>query len=206
MTTISPNILYRNDNFLSLDEIIHYQNLLKNKNWGLSSTQTLDTLMYISQDLYNHYRWDGNWDAARWLDSTPSDWEKLYDKISEHLPPHYIHWVDVKLTGPLQGGTPIHKDREPDSPGGDTDRFSKSISVVCNLNTEWDQSWGGGFVTYKSVKNKNNSWDLIKSDTIPIVPGQLLIFDNCYHSIELITEPARCRASFILHVLQYKQS
>lgn len=206
MNTITPNILYRDDNFLSLSEVTHYQNLLKNKNWGLSNTQTLDTLHYVSQDLYNHYKWDGNWEDANWLESTPVDWEHLYNKISAHLPRHYVHWIDVKLTGSLQGGTPIHKDAGPDRPGGDTTKFSESLTVLCNLNTDWNPKWGGGLVVYQTSTDSSNQRSHQVVETIPIVPGQLLIVNNCYHSIELITEPSKCRVSFILHVLKYKQS
>jgi hypothetical protein len=195
----TSNILYRNDNFLSSDELVHYQKLLKNKRWALSNNADLDSLHYISQDLYRHYQWDHNWDQARWLDSTPPDWEILYNKIAEHLPPHYVHWVDVKITGSLQGGTPMHRDKDPGSPGGDSKKFSRAISILCNLNTKWDPAWGGGFVIYKTEQNQQ-----VIDQIVPIVPGQLLIINNCFHSVELITEPARSRVSFILHVLEYK--
>jgi hypothetical protein len=198
----TSNILYRNDNFLSTDEIKQYQQLLKNKQWALSDGNDLDSLNYISQDLYHHYKWDHNWDQARWLDSTPPEWEKLYSRISEHLPPHYVHWVDVKITGSLQGGTPIHRDKDPSTKGGDTKKFSRAISVLCNLNTKWDPKWGGGFVIYKN--DQHNHYKQVVDQIIPIVPGQLLIINNCFHSIELITEPARSRVTFILHVLEYK--
>lgn len=198
----TSNILYRNDNFLSSNEIVHYQQLLKNKHWALSDTADLDSLHYISQDLYHHYQWDHNWDQARWLDSTPPDWEILYNKIAEHLPPHYVHWIDVKITGSLQGGTPIHRDKDPGHPGGDSKKFSRAISILCNLNTRWDPSWGGGFVIYKT--DQHNQSNQVIDEIIPIVPGQLLIINNCFHSVELITEPARSRVSFILHVLEYK--
>lgn len=199
----SPEIIYRDDKFLSLDQIKHYQSLLLNRRWGLSNQPSLDHINYISQDLYQHYAWDGQWDRARWLDSSAPDWEQLYNKIKEYLPPHYLHWVDVKLTGPLQGGTPIHRDRDPWSVGGDTEKFSQSILIICNLNTEWSAHWGGGLILYNTMANQHG-FDFTVNDIIPIVPGQLLIAKNCAHSIELITEPCRARISLILHVLQYR--
>lgn len=201
----NPEILYRNDNFLSHEEILYYQSLLHNRRWGLSDNPTLDQINYISQDLYRHYAWDGEWDQARWLDDTAPDWEKLYEKISQHLPSHYLHWVDVKITGPLQGGTPVHRDKDPWSPGGNVERFSKAISIICNLNTEWNTSWGGGFVLYNTTK-KDHELEYTQDQVVPIVPGQLLIINNCAHSVELIKEPCRSRISLILHVLQYKQN
>lgn len=199
-----PKILYRNDYFLSQQEIRHFQSLLHNQRWGLSRGESLDKLFYISQDLYRHYAWDGNWQEAGWLDHTPPDWETLYLKISKHLPRHYVHWIDVKITGPLQTGTPVHRDKDPWSPGGDTDKFSKAISVLCNLNTEWDPDWGGGFVLYNTKKIDDSTIKPTVDTIVPILPGQLLITENCYHSVELINEPCRSRISFILHVLQYK--
>jgi hypothetical protein len=200
-----PEILYQNDNFLSHKEIQHYQSLLHNRRWGLSNQPTLDQINYISQDLYRHYAWDGQWDQARWLDSTAPDWEQLYNKISVHLPTHYLHWVDVKITGPLQGGTPIHRDRDPWDSGGDIKKFSQAISIICNLNTRWQDGWGGGFVLYRTTKNNNKLEHLI-DQIVPIVPGQLLIVKNCAHSIESIIEPCQSRISLIIHVLQYKQN
>ena len=199
----APKILYRDDYFLPQTEIRHFQNLLHNRQWGLSNHESLDKIFYISQDLYRHYAWDGDWKEARWLDHTAPDWENLYLKISQHLPPHYVHWVDVKITGPLQGGTPIHRDKDPWFPGGDTDKFSRAISVLCNLNTEWDPDWGGGFVLYATKKINPTMIEKTVDSIVPILPGQLLIIENCYHSVELITEPCRSRISFILHVLQY---
>ena len=200
-----PEIVYRNDNFLSQKEIKHYQNLLHNRQWGLSSQTILDQINYISQDLYRHYAWDGQWNQARWLDTTAPDWEQLYEKISQHLPSHYLHWADVKITGPLQGGTPVHRDKDPWSPGGDSEKFSRAVSVICNLNSQWDKSWGGGFVLYNTVKTRNGL-EYLPDQLVPIMPGQLLIVNNCTHSVELITEPCRSRISLILHVLQYKQN
>ena len=199
----SPEILYRNDKFLSAEDIKHYQSLLTNRQWGLSNHRPIDQILYISQDLYHHYAWDGQWDSARWLDSTPPDWVQLYNKICRHLPLHYLHWVDVKMTGPLQGGTPIHRDKDPWSPGGDVKKFNQSIIVICNLNTEWDASWGGGLVLHNTIKN-DDAFDYSINQTVPIVPGQLLVAKNCAHSIEMITKPSRARLSLILHVLQYK--
>lgn len=198
-----PNILYRNDNFLSLNEIDVYQKLLANDRWALCTGNPFERLIYISQSLYRHYDWDYNWNAARWLDTTPVEWEELYAKIAQHLPPHYVHWCDVKVTGSLQGGTPMHRDRDPWSDGGDAERFSRTITILCNLNNVWDPQWGGGFVVYET-KKQGDDFEFIPTETIPIVPGQLLIMENCVHSIELITEPARCRTSFILHVLEYR--
>jgi len=195
----SPRIIYRDDNFLSLPEITRYQNLLKNNNWSLSDGNTLDNLSYISQSLYQHYNWAGDWDSPRWLDSTPPDWEELYHKIAEHLPPHFVHWVDVKITGAYQGGTPMHRDKDPWNPGGDATRFSRAITILCNLNTIWETGWGGGVLLYETNEQGFNT----VNQTIPIIPGQLLIIENCVHSIELITEPTRNRISFILHVLEY---
>lgn len=196
------NILYRDDNFLSNKEITHYQQLLKNNQWSLSNNTDLDSLHYISQSLYDHYKWDHNWEQAKWLDSTPPDWEKLYQRISSHLPLHYVHWVDVKITGSMQGGTPIHKDKGPSLPGGDPVKFSRAISVLCNLNTTWNPDWGGGFVLYKP--DQLDPSKQVIDQVVPIMPGQLLIINNCFHSVELITEPARSRVSFILHVLEYR--
>ena len=201
----SPKIIYRDDNFLTLEEIKHYQSLLHNTQWSLSNHPTLDQINYISQSLYQHYAWNGQWDQARWLDSTPVDWEHLYDKISKHLPPHYLHWVDVKITGPLQGGVPIHRDKDPWSRGGDIEKFSDAISIICNLNSEWNQNWGGGLVLHNTTK-KENCFEYSYNQTVSIVPGQLLIMYNCAHSIELITEPCRSRISLLLHVLKYKQN
>jgi hypothetical protein len=201
----SPQLIYRNDNFLSPEEIKHYQSLLHNQRWGLSDHPTLDQINFISQSLYQHYAWNGQWDQARWLDSTPLDWEHLYDKISKHLPPHYLHWVDVKITGPLQKGTPIHRDKDPWSSGGDIKKFSQSILIICNLNGEWDENWGGGLILHNTTKNKS-SLEYSINQTVPVVPGQLLIMYNCAHSIELITEPCRSRISLILQALQYKEN
>lgn len=198
-----PNILYRDDDFLSLDEIRVYQSLLNNDRWALSEGNPFDRLFYISQGLYRHYAWDGDWDAARWLDSTPVEWENLYNKISKHLPAHYIHWCDVKMTGPLQGGTPIHRDKDPWTVGGDSDRFSRAISIICNLNTAWNSEWGGSLILYET-KIIDGKFKHVPVETVPVSPGQLLIMENCVHSVESITEPSRCRISFILHVLEYK--
>jgi hypothetical protein len=202
----SPKIIYRNDNFLSSQDILHYQSLLKNHRWSLSNSATLDKILYISQSLYQHYAWDGQWDQVRWSDSTPPDWEILYGKICQHLPPHFLHWVDVKITGPLQSGAPVHRDKDPWSPGGDVNKFSKSISILCNLNTEWNNQWGGGLILYQTTKTRSGDIENIPYTVVPIIPGQLLIMENCFHSVELITEPSRSRVSLILHVLQYSKS
>ena len=82
-----PNILYKNDNFLNKNEILHYQSFLKNSIWtpGTGYEQShgldLDDIKYFSLDLYDHYKWDGQWDYPKWKDSAPIEWENLYNKI-----------------------------------------------------------------------------------------------------------------------------
>jgi len=197
-----PKIRYLNHGFLSAEEIVMYQNLLKNHRWCLGNDENFEKINYVSQDLYDHYRWDGQWQSARWLAHAPIEWETLYNKIAHYLPSHYLHWVDVKITGFGQSGTLLHRDKDPWAPGGDEIKFKKSITVICNLNTEWLPEWGGGLVLYSTDIQSGkiiNSIDQI----VPVVPGQLLITDNCYHSIEPIVEPTKNRISFILHVLEY---
>ena len=190
---MNPNILVRDDTFLSPGEIDVYQKLLPGR-WTMGPSVT--DIKYFSKDLYRHYNWDGDWAAARWLDSSEPDWEILYAKIAKLLPNHYVHWIDLKITPPLCTGTPKHRDKDPGSPGGDHNKFSRAISILCNLNHTWDPCWGGDFMLYSS--------DNTVYTKIPIVPGQLLIMENCTHSISPITQPDQCRISFILHVLEYK--
>jgi hypothetical protein len=198
----SPNILYKNDCFLSYNEVITYQNLLKNNRWTLGNNDMFEKINYMSQDLYQHYKWDGNWGAAGWLDHVPVEWELLYNKIAQHLPQHYVHWIDVKITSAGQSGTPLHRDKDPWAPGGDTRKFKKAITVICNLNTNWDPSWGGGLTLYNTDVDSGNIINTV-NQTIPIASGQLLIVENCYHSIEPIIGTTKSRVSFILHVLEY---
>lgn len=197
-----PTILFRDDNFLSTEQVLKYQDLLKNNSWSLGFNETLDELFYVSQSLYRHYAWDGDWQSPRWLDTTPPDWEQLYQDIANYLPPHFVHWVDVKITGSYQNGTPLHRDKDPWKPGGDIEKFDKSITVLCNLNTAWDAGWGGGLVLYSTDEHRQNT----VFQTVPITPGQLLIIENCVHSIETITEPSKSRVSFVLQVLREKVS
>jgi hypothetical protein len=198
----SPNVIYRNDRFLSHEDIEIYQNLLKNNRWTLGNNDSFEKIDYMSQDLYQHYKWDGDWDNVNWLDHVPVEWELLHNKISQHLPRHYVHWVDVKITSTGQQGTPVHRDKDPWRPGGDAVKFKRAISIVCNLNTIWDPSWGGGFVLYNTNVEHGKVVNTI-SETVPISPGQLLVVENCHHSIEPITEVSKSRISFILHVLEY---
>jgi hypothetical protein len=191
-----PNILLRDDNFLSNQEIELYQSLMPH-HW--TPAPSIQNIKYFSKDLYQHYQWNGDWDSPRWLDSTPPEWEALYDKIAKFLPRHYVHWVDLKITPPLSTGTPLHRDMDPWSSGGDATRFSRAISVLCNLNHVWEPQWGGDFVLYA---NQNDQ--IVEHSKIPICPGQLVIMENCYHSIAPIVAHDRSRLTFILHVLEYK--
>lgn len=204
-----PNILYRNDHFLDKNEIVHYQNLLKGANWtpgvGYDAAERLDAIKYFSLDLYDHYKWNGDWSSAKWKDSTPIDWENLYHKIVPLLPSHYVHWVDVKITCSGLIGTPMHRDKDPWTQGGDEKRFSRAISIICNLNTEWNPQWGGGFQLYETTyDDTTKSLVKIEDQLINLSPGQLVIMENCFHSIQPITEKNKSRISFILHVLEYK--
>lgn len=204
-----PNILYRNDNFLNEKEILHYQSLLRSATWapgiGYNQAQSLDDIKYFGKDLYNHYKWDGDWDSARWADSTPVDWENLYSKIAVLLPNHYIHWVDVKITCSGLGGTPTHRDKDPWTIGGDENKFSRAITIICNLNLKWNPEWGGGFQLYETRYDyETKKVNLIEDQLVEISPGQLIITENCYHSIQPIVERNKSRISFILHVLEYK--
>jgi len=192
----APNILLRDDNFLSAQEIKFYQNLMPH---GWTPSPSIQNIKYFSKNLYQYYEWNGDWDSARWLDSTPPEWELLYNKISKFLPKHYTHWVDLKITPPLSTGTPLHRDKDPWSSGGDTTRFSRAITVLCNLNHEWDPHWGGDFVLH-CEQNKQ----LAEHTRIPICPGQLVIIENCYHSIAPIVVHDKSRLSFILHILEYR--
>jgi Rps23 Pro-64 3,4-dihydroxylase Tpa1-like proline 4-hydroxylase len=93
----------------------------------------------------------------------------------------------------------LHRDKDPTSPGGDSQKFSRSISVICNLNQQWNPAWGGDFILWAG-----DSGDLQEHTRIPISPGQLVIVENCYHSIAPIIEYDQSRISFILHVLEYQ--
>ena len=99
----------------------------------------------------------------------------------------------------MSTGTPLHRDKDPWSFGGDTSRFSRAISVLCNLNHEWDPQWGGDFLLHAQQGE-----DFPIYTRVPICPGQLLIMENCWHSIAPIVAHDRSRLSFILHVLEYK--
>jgi hypothetical protein len=200
--TGSPNVLYQNNKFLSESDIVSYQNLLRNSRWTLGNNDFFEKVDYLSQDLYQHYKWDGNWNSVKWLDNAPVEWETLYYSISQYLPEHFAHWIDVKITGFGQSGTPIHRDKDPWHPGGDSTKFNRAITVICNLNSEWLPSWGGGLVLYDTDISDGKIVNTA-NQTIPISPGQLLVVENCYHSIEAITKPAKSRVSFILHVLEY---
>jgi len=191
----SPNILLRNDSFLTAEEIAKYQSLMS-RDW--IPGPSIKDIKYFAKNLYNNYRWDGNWESTGWLDSTPPEWENLYNKIAVHLPSHYVHWIDLKITPPLSTGTPLHRDKDPGSLGGDTTRFSRAITVICNLNHKWDPSWGGDFLLHTTGAG------FPVHSKIPICPGQLLIIENCYHSIAPIVKHDCSRISFILHVLEYR--
>lgn len=195
-----PNILKVIDNFLTRDEISKYQEFLMT-NWTLGPS--LENFKYLSRDLYHHYNWDGNWSNTRWRDDVPCEWENLYKKISVYLPPHRIHWVDVKITPPLSTGTPLHRDKDPWLCTETDKEFSKALSIICNLNSHWSEEWGGDLIAYQRLK-QNNQTSYIKKQRIPIMPGQLIIAENFYHGINPVTKPECCRISFILHVLQYK--
>lgn len=190
----TPNILHRDDNFLSKKEIALYHSLMQHSGW--TPAPSMQSIKFWAKDLYQHYQWNGDWDSAKWLDSTPIEWEELYSKISKFLPRHYVHWIDIKITPPLSTGTPLHRDKDPWTPGGDSTRFSRAISVICNLNNEWEPNWGGEFMLYDS--------ELKEHSRVPICPGQLLIIENCYHSIAPVVAHDRSRLSFILHVLEYR--
>ena len=204
-----PNILYRNDHFLEKNEIVHYQNLLRGPVWtpgiGSDKLDGLDDIKHFSLDLYDHYKWDGNWQSAKWKDSTPVDWENLYQKIVPFLPKHYVHWIDIKITCAGLMGTPLHRDKDPWTQGGDEKKFSRAISVICNLNLQWNPEWGGGFQLYETkYDGTTNSLITIEDQLVKLSPGQLIIMENCSHSIQSITEQYKSRISFILHVLEYK--
>lgn len=197
-----PKILYRNDSFLSPTDIVHYQQLLQTPSWV--PAPSLQSIQYFSKDLFQQYMWDGNWDSVQWRDDASPDWDELYNRISKHLPKHRVHWADVKITPPLSTGTPRHRDKDPWLPGG-SDQFDKAITVLLNLNNEWQSDWGGEFVLWSANKNSQQQVELIEFDRIAISPGQLVVMENCWHSIAPITQMNRSRISFILHVLQYKQ-
>lgn len=195
-----PKILHLIDSFLTADEIKHYQSLCID---GWTASPTHENIKYFSKDLYRHYKWDGDWSKMGWLDSSPLDWERLYDRIAEYLPPHRIHWVDLKITPPLSTGTPLHRDKDPWIEENTDRDFYKSLSIICNLNTEWQESWGGSFVLHQA-KNQDGQLTYQSKIRIPIKPGQLIITENTFHSIETITANEKYRISFILHVLAYR--
>lgn len=194
-----PKVLFRDDNFLSLGELYAYQKLLHGPIW--TPSPTMQTINYFSRDLYRHYKWNGDWDNVGWRDDAPPEWEDLYHRIAQHLPAHYVHWLDVKITPPLGSGTPRHRDKDPWGNGG-SEKFDKALTVLLNLNTEWHDSWGGEFVTWSASADQEHNIELTEFERIPIRPGQLLIMENCWHSIAPVTEPNRGRISFILHVLK----
>ena len=202
-----PKILYRDDRFLSIEEIEFYQSLLKSPKWAPSSSykntgNQLEETAYWGRDLYRQYEWDYNWEATGWLHEEPPEWEILYKKISSHLPKHYIHWIDCKITSFGQDGVDLHRDRDPWDKGGDI-KFSRAISVICNLNTKWKEEWGGHFQLWETYLNSNNQLSHKLDIEIPLFPGQLVIVENCYHSVKPIIQPKKSRISFILHVLEY---
>lgn len=197
-----PVVLYRNDNFLTSAEIKQFQKLLHSPTWTPSPSP--EKVQFFNKDLYNNYQWDNNWGRVGWRDDTPVEWENLYNKISTHLPRHRVHWIDVKLTPPLCTGTPRHRDKDPWIPGGSSE-CDKALTVLCNLNAEWDPQWGGDFVLYSAKEGQNSNVDLEEFESVAISPGQLLIVENCWHSVAPITAMDHSRISFILHVLQYKQ-
>jgi len=197
---VEPKILLQDDNFLTQEELDKYQKLLHAPFW--TPAPRLEKILFYSKDLYQHYKWDDNWNNARWLDDTPLEWEELYNKIALSLPAHYLHWADVKITPPLSTGTPRHRDKDPWTSGG-SDRFSKSLTIIVNLNKQWDPQWGGEFIVWNAQKELDQPIQYEEWKRIPISPGQLLIMENCWHSIGAVTEPNRSRISFILHVLQY---
>lgn len=195
-----PNIKIIDD-FLSHEELIKYQNFLSG-DWTLGPT--IENFKYLSRDLYNHYQWNNDWSDVRWLDDVPCEWEQLYDQIAVHLPPHRIHWVDLKITSPLSTGTPMHRDKDPWRNANDSTKFSKAWTVICNLNSQWHPSWGGALIAHQAVKRHDGTTSYIEKQRIPITPGQLIVGENFYHSIQPVTEPERHRISLIVHVLQYK--
>jgi len=197
---LEPNILKVIDNFLTPNELIVYQGLLST-NWTLGPT--VENFKYLSKDLYYHYQWNGDWSNVRWREDAPFEWELLYNKIAEHLPPHQIHWVDLKITTPLSTGTPLHRDKDPWIHHETGEKFSKALSIICNLNSKWDTSWGGALIAYQAQKH-DDKISYVEYQRIPITPGQLIIAENFYHGIEPVSQSERHRMSFILHVLQNK--
>lgn len=195
-----PNILFRDDNFLTPDEISKFHSLMHSNTWV--PVPNLKKIQLFSKSIYQNYQWNGDWDYARWLDDTPSEWCDLYDKVAERLPKHYVHWIDIKITPPMSTGAPLHRDKDPWFPGG-SDKFSKALTCIVNLNSEWDDSWGGDFVLWDAQLNPDYTINFEEYCKVPIKPGQLVIIENAWHSIATITELDRSRISFILQVLQY---
>lgn len=195
-----PRILHIVDNFLSQAELKQYQALMTT---GWTPSPSVENFKYLSKDLYKHYGWDGDWHDVRWLDQTPIEWEKLYHKIASYLPAHRVHWVDIKITTPLSTGTPLHRDKDPWL-DADTDRiFQKALIAICNLNSEWDPSWGGSLIVHRA-QLENHTVCYTEKCRVPITAGQLIVAENFYHSIEPIIEPECHRISFILHALQHR--
>lgn len=197
-----PTILLRDDNFLSESQILQYQNLLHTSSW--TPAPSLQKIQYFSQDLYKHYRWNNDWSNVGWRDDAPVQWEELYNRIAQYLPAHRVHWVDAKITPPFSTGTERHRDKDPWIPGGSKE-FDKALTILLNLNTKWEDSWGGDFVLWSAKMDQNQKIELVEFEKVPIKPGQLLIVENCWHSIAPITQIDCSRISFILHVLKYKQ-
>lgn len=196
-----PKILQLIDGFLSRGEIEQYQKTVC-QNW--TPGPSISDVRYFSKDLYNHYQWNGDWTKVGWLDSTSPEWENLYHKISALLPKHRVHWADLKLTPPMCSGTLLHRDKDPWNHDQTHQEFSHAVSVICNLNLEWKPEWGGSTVVYEAYKTSTDTVRTVEKQKLPLSAGQLLIFENCWHSIDPIVQSNRSRFSFILHVLVYK--
>jgi hypothetical protein len=195
-----PRVLNVIENFLSAEESKNLQSLIHD---GWTLAPNTEHIKFLSKDLYRHYAWDGDWNSTRWLDTTAIEWENLYNRISELLPPHRIHWCDLKITPPLSTGVVLHRDKDPWLTPETEQEFSHAITVLCNLNTDWSPDWGGSFILHQAYQGSQDI-EFQEYQSIPITPGQLLIMENCYHSIDPITIAERYRISFILQVLVYK--
>lgn len=195
-----PKILICDNTFLSANEIDYYQQLIQSYTWA--PAPSIKSIKYWSKDLYRHYRWDNDWDSARWLDSTPPDWVELHTRIAARIPKHYIHWSDLKATPPLSTGTPRHRDKDPWLKNG-SDKFDCALTICVNLNSSWQENWGGEFVLWAAKINKVGKINFTEYRKISIQPGQLLVLENCWHSIAPITQMNQSRLTFIIHVLQY---
>lgn len=196
-----PKILQLIDGFLSRDEIEQYTETVC-QNW--TPSPNIGDIRYFSKDLYNHYQWNGDWTTVGWLDSTSPKWEELYHKISGLLPRHRVHWVDLKITPPMCSGTPLHRDKDPWHNEKNHQEFSHAVAVICNLNSEWKSDWGGSTVVHGAYKTSNGKICVVEKQKLSLSAGQLLIFENCWHSIDPVLQINRSRFSFILHVLVYK--